>query len=151
MTEPRVLPEVVLKEEIALLRRGRELLSDPVDWCKGSYVKYWEIPIREVQMPILIADDDLMQLKLPRTETHVQYCMLGAIGGENMVRYSRRNENPAPLVFLAFRAARERLEYFVGPIPPFNDSCETRHADVIDVFDRAIEKAELEYAQKYGG
>lgn len=95
-----------------ILRGARELLSDPKKWTKGKLAK------NELGLEVNTQD-----------EAAVCYCAMGAIdklAGNDVVRHSAA------------------LSWLIAALPSgnvvlFNDAPETTHADILDLFDKAIE------------
>lgn len=96
------------------LRRARALIERPEAWTKGTSARWHRQPV-DVESPLATC-----------------WCAFGAIRRQSVDRATQDR-------------AIGRLRRFSGPnVVDWNDAPERTHAEVIEAFDRAIEKAEAE-------
>jgi len=113
----------------SLLRAARATIEKPEKWCQGEYAR-----------------NALGQLDQPDNDTACSFCAEGAV----LRAYSLENQKSAGAVDILHSAEargflrmalRERTE-LADSLSVFNDLPTTTHADIIALFDRAIELAE---------
>lgn len=113
-----------------LLQAARDKISNPYNWARYDY-----------------ALDENDKVVLPRAENACKWCSLGSIAAVSDPEFT-------PSSFKLGEEAREFLreairQYTNGllesPIS-FNDSRSTKHPEVLQVFDMAIEKAKAHEA-----
>jgi len=104
---------------ITVLRRARKLITDPKRWIKGAFTR----KVKRVQC----------------------YCGLGAIAKAAGVKIKSEqhlsNELRLPDEYYAAHALLNRAAHFACFFASYNDREDVTHADVLAVFDRAIELA----------
>jgi hypothetical protein len=113
---------------VTVLRRARKLIANRKSWIKGAFIG---------------------------KRNGVQcYCALGALatGAGIKVKNGQTLSDAAVLpaeYYDAHQFLREEIgSYFSGWTPSFNDDKNTRHADVLAVFDRAIAAAKAKEKAK---
>ena len=108
------------KEAAEVLRKARELISDPKRWTQGEYAK------------------DANGLKVgPNSARAVCFCSLGAIAKVKKASAGKAvKSKPAHILYLKMRLADPFSPY----IWDFNDK--HTHAEVLEAFDKAIAAAE---------
>lgn len=106
---------------LTILRKARALLDDPQKWCQGAYAR------APGGNPIG-----------PETKGAVQWCAVGAL----------RKVAGGPDADGIHEAVHELNASIRSPgeILSFNDADRRKHAQVLKVFDRAIERLEGEKA-----
>ena len=103
-------------ESIELLQSARELIAAPQHWTKGSYRRY-------------------------RRTGQRAYCVLGAIH-ESLWADDYTPERYAAIKTPAIASLYMAIpKDFMGGLPEYNDARRTTHADILALFDRAIELA----------
>lgn len=108
-----------------ILKQAREFLSDPNRWFKGDFANGYSDPgLADPRIP-----EEFDRLKKPEFTC---FCALGAV------------YRVSPTVDDAERTIRTLADRNGLPsiyeIPEINDADETTHADVLALFDKAIEE-----------
>lgn len=103
---------------LTILRKARALLDNPAKWCQGAYAK--------------TKDGRLVG---PEAKGAVQWCAVGAL---RKVAGVSGNTSDALKVLDTCTRGKD--------IVNFNDDHRRKHAQVLKVFDRAIERLEKEKA-----
>lgn len=112
---------------LALLEDARKLLTDPAKWTQGTAARNAEGEITGTDKPDAVC-----------------FCSLGAIwavGGYFDPNFSKKN---ASQVIAAEMELHNEVEEFIGyesedyGIAEFNDNPNTKHDDVLALFDRTI-------------
>lgn len=114
-----------MSAKLDTLRKARELISEPMHWTKGQAIV------------------TIFRREVPHYSTEAfAYCAIGALE----VAYYHLNGKGKTGDFGEARAAlRDQLpEGSEGSIAVFNDHKDTKHADILALFDRAIAQAEKE-------
>lgn len=122
-----------------LLKRAAEILKDPTAWVKGD-----------------AALDNANRIVSPASKEACKFCLIGAIRKASvdialesqLLQLTSQEDLEAQLEsgpgysvrVNAFNAVTEELR-FGWPISCYNDLASTTHADVLNVLQRAIEKA----------
>lgn len=107
---------------LEILRQARELLSDESRWTKDTYA-------RDVYgNPTMSTSDDA-----------ACFCVMGSLR-----RICRAESDNEPLVFESAQQLIKTagLSHCLSCIPDFNDADNRPHSEVLDLFDRTIQRLE---------
>ena len=110
---------------VEFLHLTREKIAEEAAWCKGTYAT------NSAGVPVLVSD-----------RAACMWCILGALDitsrpYNDIARYEAQRFLEASLPPNLGNAA---LSEFTCVLGAFNDRPETKHQDVLDLFDRAIAK-----------
>ena len=108
-----------IEQELEILRKARELLSDESRWTKG-----------------VSARDEALREAYPRSALAVCWCATGAVLKASGPPSSRMDSHPVLRLEQTLHAAYGPGRYVQG----FNDDESTTHADVLALFDLTIER-----------
>ena len=124
-----------MKTTVQILEEAKALIDTPEKWVQGAYASY---------QPGRVESGDFNQAHMPMEAGATCFCIKGALArtdGVNMEPYYVVSEDH-PTLKKALRFVEAALSpQWYGEIAKFNDAETTKHADVMDVLDKAIELA----------
>ena len=116
-----------MKTTVQILEEARALIDTPEKWCRAAYAS---------DRPGRVAPDEIEHAYSPMEPGATCFCMLGAVA-----RADKCDASPHFGSREAYLAVRKLENACGGPVSRFNDRPSTTHADVMAVFDEAINRA----------
>ena len=108
-----------------VLTSAKALIADPQNWCKGYHA----------------VDSDNNRVSA-NSENACAWCSMGAIQKSMRIDSTINYLRVESAVFSTIEGVIMEYSGEYDTIMSFNDACETQHADVMQVFDAAIERLE---------